>query len=188
MLARALRHLLHETFKALQTLFGHFALEFADALRLRDKAVASLLGEFRLNLEGRAERAHACELLEIGSRLFQRGPRVIAPGIRDGAIADRRVFVRRWNGRRSVVGSEKGRAVSVVTSATTISVTTSGAADLGDGRFGFNLFRSALRLIRFRNFAAAFWFRSRALSRSRALVLRRFGFPPALVSSELNIT
>src|SRR5690348_14876027 len=85
----ARRHLLHKAFNALQPLLRQIALQLADALRLRDESLAGLFGELGLHLEGRTERAHARELLKIDLRLFQRRPRVVAPGIGKRAITGR---------------------------------------------------------------------------------------------------
>src|SRR6266566_8341763 len=107
-LAPGMSRLGQQSRKRLENLLGKFAVEFTDPLRLRDKGLISLLGEFGLNLDRLVERPHACELLDKRRGLLERFPGVIAVGIRDGLNADREVVRGRDCADRGSIGRRDG--------------------------------------------------------------------------------
>src|SRR6266481_9137960 len=90
-LAPGLGHLGHEAFHGLEDLFGKFAVEFTNLLRLSNKGPISLPCEFGLNLNRLVERPHAHELLDKGPGVLEGLLGVVPVGIRDSLNADREV-------------------------------------------------------------------------------------------------
>src|SRR5664279_5581591 len=89
--ARGLGPYGHEAFQPLQPLPRQFPMHLADLLRLGNEGLASLLGEFGLDLDGLVERPHARELFEKALGLFEGLHGVFTVGVRDCLKADPRI-------------------------------------------------------------------------------------------------
>src|SRR5438105_2626166 len=73
-LTRGLGHPRRKALEGSEDLLGKLAVESPDLVLLGQEALASLLGEFGLNLNGLVERAHGCEFLDKRYGLLERPP------------------------------------------------------------------------------------------------------------------